>query len=84
MRLINDYKACKEYSEELEERLKEARLTITSLKDERIESDSLVFELDNALKGMEQKKHQLNKKLKRTRIIGIIVGVLLGGWLIVK
>lgn len=84
VRLINDYKACEEYSQEIEERLISARELIGRLVVERNELVSITDELDNSLKTMTIRKEKLERKLKRTRIFGVVgtvggfvVGVLL-------
>ena len=72
VRLINDYKACQDYSEALEVRLIEAKEIIIRVVNERDEYERLFVEVDNALKDMTERKDQLEKKLKRTRKIGVI------------
>lgn len=83
VRLLNDYKACDEYSEEITQRLIKAREMLSRTVDERNEYADIATKLDSALKDMTTRKELLEKKLKRTRKIGIgisitsfIVGVL--------
>ena len=81
IRLINDYKSCQEYSEELETRLIDARDLIGRTVKERNEYKGLYSQLDEALKIMTSRKLNLERKLKRTRAIGIvgtIGGVIVG------
>ena len=81
VRLINDYKSCQEYSEELETRLIDARDLIGRTVKERNEYKDLYSQLDDALKTMTSRKMKLERKLKRTRAIGIvgtIGGVIVG------
>ena len=72
VRLVNDYKACDEYSQDLEVRLVEAKEIIDRVVIERNEYERLFDEVDNALKEMTSRKERLERKLKRTRKIGII------------
>ena len=72
VRLINDYKACEEYSQDLELRLIEAKEIINRVVQERDEYERLFNEVDNALKDMTSRKERLEKKLKRTRKIGFV------------
>jgi hypothetical protein len=83
--LINDYKSCEEYSEELETRLIDARNLIDRTAYERDEYEYLYSQLDDALKTMTSRKLNLERKLKRTRAIGIIgtIGGLIVGFLAV-
>jgi len=83
--LINDYKSCTEYSEELETRLIDARNLIDRTMYERDEYKDLYSQLDEALKTMTSRKMKLERKLKRTRAIGIVgtVGGLIVGVLLV-
>ena len=85
IRLINDYKSCQEYSEELENRLIDARDLIGRTVKERNEYKDLYSQLDEALKTMTSRKMKLERKLKRTRAIGIIgtIGGLIVGFLAV-
>ena len=85
IRLINDYKSCTEYSEELETRLIDARNLIDRTMYERDEYKYLYSQLDEALKTMTSRKMKLERKLKRTRAIGIVgtVGGLIVGVLLV-
>ena len=79
--MINDYKSCQEYSEELETRLIDARDLIGRTVKERNEYKDLYSQLDDALKTMTSRKMKLERKLKRTRAIGIvgtIGGVIVG------
>ena len=79
--MINDYKSCTEYSEELENRLIDARDLIGRTVKERNEYKELYSQLDEALKTMTSRKMNLERKLKRTRAIGIvgtIGGVIVG------
>jgi len=69
--LIRDYKACKEYSTELEERLITARELLSRTTNERDEYERLYDEVDNALKEMTERNAKMERKLKRTRKIGI-------------
>lgn len=71
VRLINDYKACVEYSEEIEERLITARELLSRVVQERDEYARLFNEVDSALKKMTARKEKLERKLKRTRQLGI-------------
>ena len=75
--MINDYKALDEYSSELETRLIDARDLIGRTVKERNEYKELYSQLDEALKTMTSRKMKLERKLKRTRTIGI-VGVIAG------
>ena len=72
VRLVNDYKACDEYSQDLEVRLVEAKEIINRVVIERNEYERLFDEVDSALKDMTSRKEKLERKLKRTRKIGII------------
>ena len=72
VRLINDYKACEEYSQDLELRLVEAKQIISRVVNERDEYERLFVEVDSALQEMTARKYQLERKLKRTRKIGVI------------
>ncbi|MEX0940080.1 MAG: hypothetical protein WDZ41_01870 [Candidatus Babeliales bacterium] len=85
IRLLADFKACEEYSSEIETRLISARELIGRLVVERNELVSITDELDNALKQMTIRKEKLERKLKRTRIIGVVgvVGGLIVGVLLV-
>jgi len=83
--LINDYKSCQEYSQELETRLIDARDLIGRTVKERNEYKDLYSQLDDALKTMTSRKMKFERKLKRTRAIGIVgtVGGLIVGVLVV-
>ena len=83
--MINDYKSCQEYSEELETRLIDARDLIGRTVKERNEYKDLYSQLDEALKTMTSRKMKLERKLKRTRAIGVIgtIGGLIVGVLLV-
>jgi flagellar capping protein FliD len=83
--LINDYKSCEEYSSELETRLIDARDLIGRTVKERNEYKELYSQLDEALKTMTSRKMKLERKLKRTRTIGIVgtIGGLIVGVLLV-
>ena len=70
--MINDYKSCQEYSSELETRLIDARDLIGRTVKERNEYKGLYSQLDDALKIMNSRKMKLERKLKRTRTIGIV------------
>ena len=85
MRLINDYKACEEYSQDIELRLVEAKEIINRVVIERDEYKRLFDEVDSALKEMTSRKEKLEKKLKRTRQIGVIGSIVgfIGGILFV-
>ena len=85
VRLINDYKACQEYSQDLELRLIEAKEIINRVVHERDEYKRLFNEVDSALKDMTSRKERLEKKLKRTRKIGVICSIVgfIGGVLLV-
>ena len=85
VRLINDYKACEEYSQDLELRLVEAKEIINRVVEERNEYELLFDEVDKALKEMTSRKERLEKKLKRTRKIGVIGSIVgfIGGILFV-
>ena len=85
VRLINDYKACQDYSEDLEVRLIEAKEIISRVVIERDEYERLFGEVDNALKKMTERKEQLERKLKRTREIGVIGSIVgfVGGMVLV-
>jgi len=85
VRLINDYKSCQEYSQELETRLIDARNLIGRTVKERNEYKDLYSQLDEALKTMTSRKMKLERKLKRTRTIGIVgtIGGLIVGVLLV-
>ena len=76
VRLLNDYKACEEYSEEITQRLIKAREMLSRVVDERNEYKDIAIELDSALKDMTSRKELLETKLKRTRKIGIGLGIL--------
>ena len=80
IRLINDYKSCTEYSEELENRLIDARDLIGRTVKERNEYKGLYSQLDEALKTMTSRKMNLERKLKRTRAIGIVGTI--GGFIV--
>ena len=80
IRLINDYKSCQEYSQELETRLIDARDLIGRTVKERNEYKDLYSQLDEALKTMTSRKMKLERKLKRTRTIGIVGTV--GGFIL--
>lgn len=79
VRLINDYKACVEYSEEIEERLITAREILSRTVSERNEYKRLYNDVDNALKEMTERKERLERKLKRTRRWGVFGSI--GGFL---
>lgn len=81
IRLINDYKACEEYSQDITDRLITAREMIGRLVSERDEYKEITIQLDDALKDMTARKEDLEKKLKRTRKIGIwaSIGSFIGG-----
>ena len=83
--MINDYKSCQEYSEELETRLIDARDLIGRTVKERNEYKDLYSQLADALNTMTSRKMKLEKKLKRTRTIGIVgtIGGLIVGFLAV-
>ena len=83
--MINDYKSCTEYSEELENRLIDARDLIGRTVKERNEYKGLYSQLDDALKIMNSRKMKLERKLKRTRAIGIFgtIGGFIFGVLVV-
>lgn len=85
VRLINDYKACEEYSQEIEERLISARELIGRLVIERNELSAINEQLDNSLKTMTIRKEKLERKLKRTRVFGVVGTVVgtVGGVLLV-
>ena len=81
VRLINDFKACTEYSDELESRLTTARDLIDRTQTERDEYKSIAEDLDKALIESNRRKEDVERKLKRTRkigIIGTISGFILG------
>ena len=80
VRLINDYKACVEYSEEIEERLTIAKEVLSRTVKERNEYLRLFDEVDNALNEMTARKNMLEMKLKRTRRIGVIGSI--GGFFV--
>ena len=80
IRLINDYKSCQEYSEELETRLIDARDLIGRTVKERNEYKELYSQLDEALKTITSRKMKLERKLKRTRAIGIVGTI--GGFIV--
>ena len=83
--MINDYKSCEEYSSELETRLIDARDLIGRTVKERNEYKDLYSQLDDALKTMTSRKLNLERKLKRTRTIGVVgtIGGLIVGVLLV-
>ena len=83
--MINDYKSCQAYNEELETRLIDARDLIGRTVKERNEYKDLYSQLDEALKTMTSRKMKLERKLKRTRAIGIVgtIGGLIVGFLAV-
>ena len=85
IRLINDFKACEEYSQELETRLIDARDLIGRTVKERNEYKDFYSQLDEALKTMTSRKLNLERKLKRTRAIGIVgtIGGFIFGVLVV-
>lgn len=85
VRLINDYKACDEYSSELELRLIDARELIDKTVIERDEYKLTAEQLDETLKTITSRKLNLERKLKRTRTIGILgtIGGLIVGVLVV-
>ena len=85
VRLINDYKACEEYSQDLELRLVEAKEIINRVVIERNEYKRLFNEVDSALKEMTTRKERLEKKLKRTRRIGVVGSIVgfIGGVVLV-
>lgn len=85
VRLINDFRACKEYSSELESRLKTARKLLSRASEERDEYARLYDEVDSALKEMTARNENLKGKLTRTRKIGIIgtIGGIVVGFLVV-
>ena len=85
VRLINDYKACEEYSQDLELRLLEAKEIINRVVIERNEYKRLFYEVDSALKEMTSRKERLKKKLKRTRRIGVVGSIVgfIGGVVLV-
>ena len=78
--MINDYKSCQEYSEELETRLIDARYLIGRTVKERNEYKELYSQLDEALKTITSRKMKLERKLKRTRAIGIVGTI--GGFIV--
>ena len=85
IRLLADVDVCEEYSEELEIRLIDARIIIDRSLIERNEYEALYNRIDLALSNMTSRKMKLERKLKRTRTIGIIgtVGVFILGILAV-
>ena len=85
VRLINDYKACEEYSQDLELRLIDAKEIINRVVQERDEYKRLFNEVDSALKKMTLRKERLEKKLKRTRKIGVVGSIVgfIGGVVLV-
>ena len=85
VRLINDYKACEEYSQDLELRLLEAKEIINRVVIERNEYKRLFNDVDSALKDMTSRKERLEKKLKRTRRIGVVGSIVgfIGGVVLV-
>ena len=85
VRLINDYKACNEYSHDLELRLVEAKEIINRVVHERDEYKRLFNDVDTSLKDMTSRKERLEKKLKRTRKIGVIGSIVgfIGGVVLV-
>ena len=85
VRLINDYKACEEYNQDLELRLVEAKEIIKRVVIERDEYKRLFDEVDKALKEMTSRKERLEKKLKRTRRIGVVGSIVgfIGGVVLV-
>ena len=81
MLLINDFKACNEYSKELENRLITAREIIDRTTIERDEYKYILDNLNEALKESNERKEKLQRKLTRTRkigVIGTIGGLILG------
>jgi len=70
--LINDFKACAEYSKELENRLVTAKEIIDRTTIERDEYKYILDNLNEALKESNERKEKLQRKLKRTRKIGVI------------
>ena len=80
IRLINDFKSCKEYSKEIEVRLIKSRELLTRCVGERNEYKELYSQLYDALKTMTSRKMNMEIKLKRTRTIGIIGTV--GGFIL--
>ena len=85
IRLINDYKACEEYNQDLELRLVEAKEIINRVVIERNEYKRLFNDVDTALKKMTSRKERLEKKLKRTRRIGVVGSIVgfIGGVVLV-
>jgi DNA repair exonuclease SbcCD ATPase subunit len=84
VRLINDYKSCKEYTDSLEVRLKECDVIVDRLKIERNNYNEIIKEYDSMVEEINARNNTLERKLKRTRRIGIfgtiggfIVGVIL-------
>jgi len=80
VRLINDFKACEEYSQELELRLIDARTLIGRTVKERNDYKYLVEELDQALSDMTSRKLNIENNLKRTRAFGIFGTI--GGFIV--
>ena len=79
--LINDFKACAEYSKELENRLVTAKEIIDRTTIERDEYKYILDNLNEALKESNERKEKLQRKLKRTRkigVIGTITGLIVG------
>ena len=78
VRLINDFKACKEYSAELEQRLIRSRDLLTRCVDERDDYKHLYEQLDSMVSESNNRKEQLERKLNRTRWIGLIISCIIG------
>ncbi len=84
VRLINDYKSCVEYTDSLEARLKQCDVIVDRLRLERDSYNEIVAEYDSMVKEINARNDKLERKLKRTRRIGIFgtVGGFVAGVLV--
>ena len=81
VRLLNDYKACNELTDSLKARINECDMLVDRMRYERDEYAYIVDQYDSMLKEINERNTTLERKLTRTRkigVIGTIGGLILG------